>query len=289
MAKSYEEWLKEIKAQNETALNQKITQYNNVIDQEIANQNQIYNDKISQTKNDYESLYDLNEVQKIVNQKAIAEKISNIGLKDSGLNRTQQTAVQLSYSNNKSELESKEQMAITSLKTQLAQYVSQALGKKSDNEIKVREEYAANAQKQAKELYEAELKAETERMELEKDAKIAAEKAAEKANSTSTSKRKEAIKYLKENFKDIYNNYKGNYSAKKLSTVFGELAQAEKEYGLSAFECIGILSKANIEYDDYVEWKNKKTSYDNEDEKKFIAGVNYDPIWLRKDYIKYVR
>ena len=71
--------------------------------------------QIEETERSYEDLFDQNEVQRIVNERQIAENMSSLGLTDSGLNRTQQTANQLSYSNAKSKLSVQKQAAIDNL------------------------------------------------------------------------------------------------------------------------------------------------------------------------------
>ena len=63
--------------------------------QKLQTQN-TYNRQIDETSKAYEDLYDENAVQRLINEQEIAENMANLGLTDSGLNRTQQTAVQLS-------------------------------------------------------------------------------------------------------------------------------------------------------------------------------------------------
>ena len=77
---------------------------------------QAVNDKaVTDTKADYDSQYERNAVQKLINEKQVAEKMANLGLTDSGLNRTQQTAVQLSYANQKGKLDLARQSALDDL------------------------------------------------------------------------------------------------------------------------------------------------------------------------------
>lgn len=60
-----------------------------------------YDTKIGNVSTAYEDRYKENAVQKLINERQVAENMANIGLTDSGLNTTQQTAVQLSYANQK--------------------------------------------------------------------------------------------------------------------------------------------------------------------------------------------
>ena len=71
-----------------------------------------YNRDIEQTKQSYADAYQKNAVQKLINERQIAENMENLGLTDSGLNRTQQTAAQLSYANQKGKLDISKQQTL---------------------------------------------------------------------------------------------------------------------------------------------------------------------------------
>ena len=71
---------------------------------------EIYDKQVEQVKNTFDAgvkdivtAYDDQQravaVQKLINERKVAESVANLGLTDSGLNRTQQTAVQLSAAN----------------------------------------------------------------------------------------------------------------------------------------------------------------------------------------------
>lgn len=60
----------------------------------------------------YSTLFDQNNVQRIVNEKLIAESMANSGSTDSGLNRTQMTANQLSHANNDNALRLSKQQTV---------------------------------------------------------------------------------------------------------------------------------------------------------------------------------
>lgn len=74
-----------------------------------------YKAQIAETEQSYNDRFDQNEVQRIINERTIAENMANAGLTDSGLNRTQLTANQLSYANNKSKISLEQQRAIDTL------------------------------------------------------------------------------------------------------------------------------------------------------------------------------
>lgn len=83
-----------------------------------------YNTQISDTETAYEDSYRENAVQKLINERQVAESMANMGLTDSGLNRTQQTAVQLSYANNKAKLDRQKQAQVDALALNLATELS---------------------------------------------------------------------------------------------------------------------------------------------------------------------
>lgn len=74
-----------------------------------------YDKALTDAKASYDSEYQKNAVQKIINEKKIAETNANLGLTDSGLNRTQQTAAQLSYANQKGKIDLARQNALDNL------------------------------------------------------------------------------------------------------------------------------------------------------------------------------
>lgn len=78
-----------------------------------------YNANIKEAETAYDNKYRVNAVQKLINERQIAESMANSGLTNSGLNRTQQTAVQLSYANNKAELDRQKQSIIDGLNREM--------------------------------------------------------------------------------------------------------------------------------------------------------------------------
>lgn len=93
---------------------------NKTHDNKISSEKDIYGKAIDDAKVAYESEYQKNAVQKLINEKQIAERNANLGLTDSGLNRTQQTAVQLGYANQKGNIDLAKQNALDTLSQNLA-------------------------------------------------------------------------------------------------------------------------------------------------------------------------
>lgn len=122
------------------------TDYNKILEEERSNlsnikktkqdainkthdsQKQVLNDEygtlIDETKVAYENEYERNAVQKLINERQIAERNANLGLTDSGLNRTQQTAAQMSYANQKGKIDLAKKGALDKLTQNLASSLS---------------------------------------------------------------------------------------------------------------------------------------------------------------------
>ena len=83
--------------------------------QQAQDTRKTYDNAIFETGRAYEDDYRENAVQKAINERQVAESMANMGLTDSGLNRTQATAVQLSYGNNKAAIDRAKRKAQDSL------------------------------------------------------------------------------------------------------------------------------------------------------------------------------
>ena len=78
-------------------------------DSQVASTNKLYDAQAEKAGKSYEDSYRENAVQKLINERQVAENMANLGLTNSGLNRTQQTAVQLSYANQKANIDRQKQ------------------------------------------------------------------------------------------------------------------------------------------------------------------------------------
>ena len=128
-----------------------------------------YNAQISETEKDYNDLYDQNNVQRIINERRIAENMANLGLTDSGLNRTQQTAAQLSYANNQNRLSIAKQKAVEDLARVMNAKLSEIEIARAQNEQSIRSAYGQKAVDNATSIYNAEQDAAAKIQELQQD------------------------------------------------------------------------------------------------------------------------
>ena len=126
-------------------------------DAQETDTNNVYNKAIGDTKVEYEQDYERNAVQKLINERQIAETNANLGLTDSGLNRTQQTAAQLSYANQKGRLDIAKQSQLDELSLNLASAISTLKQNRQSDLLNIENKWIANAQTQAQNEYKTDV------------------------------------------------------------------------------------------------------------------------------------
>ena len=141
MAKTFEEYTKEAKKQTDPSRNRDIAVIDSSADAAINSANDTYDKSVENTMAAYEGEYERNAVQKLINEKQIAERNANLGLIDSGLNRTQQTAAQLSYANQKGNIDIAKRQALDKLSGDLAAYVTDINNQRESNKLSVDQLY----------------------------------------------------------------------------------------------------------------------------------------------------
>ena len=116
-----------------------------------------YNAQIADTEQSYNELFDQNEVQKIINERQIAENMANMGLTDSGLNRTQMTAAQLSHSNNQAKINRQRQAAVDTLARAMNAQLAEIESNRAVNLQSIDSAYDKQAVSNATSIYNTEL------------------------------------------------------------------------------------------------------------------------------------
>ena len=127
-----EQRIAEQQAANTEMTNQYIQDINSVIDKSTdaaVNKVQGEIDKLPTT---YQSTFDANAVNQKINERKLANRMENLGLIDSGLNRTQQTALTLQRANADAATRQQMNAASLSLKQQIADIISQGETKKAE-------------------------------------------------------------------------------------------------------------------------------------------------------------
>ena len=144
-------------------MNQEIEALNKTADEQKAVITDTYNTSISEAKKSYADIEERNAIQKIVNERQLQERMSNMGLTDSGLNRTQQAAVQLSYANTKSKIERQKQSAEDAFVREMNAKLTSIETDRISGEASIRKSYDSAAMTAAQNEYKTEYDAETER------------------------------------------------------------------------------------------------------------------------------
>lgn len=176
MAKTLEEYKEDAAKQTEPLRQRDIASINKSADAAIKQATDVYNKSVDTTKTKYESDYERNAVQKLINEKVIAEKNANLGLTDSGLNRAQQTAVQLSYANQKGDLDIARQNALDELNINLANSITDINTQRETSKLSINQFYDQQNDSIATSLYNTDVENEYNQWKATLDANTELEK-----------------------------------------------------------------------------------------------------------------
>ena len=147
-------------------------------DSQISSTQNYYNKQIDDAKISYDSEYQKNAVQKLINEKQVAEKMANLGLTDSGLNRTQQTAVQLSYANQKGKIDLARQSALDSLSLAMTDAITTLQNQKAADARNITKQWNDYADTQAQNIYNTQYNGYVDMYNAQVDADAEVQKAA---------------------------------------------------------------------------------------------------------------
>lgn len=153
MAAVYNKYLEDAKKYYADARAKSKEAQNKIYDEQEIVANDTYNAKINEAKASYDELQRENAIQKLINENEVAEDMANMGLSNSGLNRTQQTAVQLSYANNKSSIDRQRQLEVDSYARSLAAEISAIKQNRIASEAQIDAEYDQLAESAAQSAY----------------------------------------------------------------------------------------------------------------------------------------
>ena len=124
-----------------------------IYDAQRQNTQALYQGQIADTTASYEDALRSNETQKFLNQRAMERRMAEMGLTDSGLNRTQQTAVMLSAANNRGAIERQRQKAVDTLAATMASELATIDAKKAAAAQEITNTFENNAYTQGTSLY----------------------------------------------------------------------------------------------------------------------------------------
>lgn len=160
---SLDYYKKQLTESNKSALEKALKDVDDLANEQKKSVNETYDGEISDVSRVYDDSLRDNAVQKLINERRIAENMENLGLTDSGLNRTQTTAVQLGYANNKSAIGRQRQQQIDTYNRDRAQKISTIEQQRISGRGSVNDSFNKNIEDTAYKLYKADVDAETER------------------------------------------------------------------------------------------------------------------------------
>ena len=161
-SKTLEQYREEERAKNKALADADVGVSNSIYDTQKQNTQNLYQGKIRDTVSSYENALRSNETQRFLNSRAIERRMAEMGLTDSGLNRTQQTAVQLSAANNQGEIQRQRQAAVDTLARTMASELSTIENERAAKEQAIRSGYTSEADSRATSLYNADLQSATD-------------------------------------------------------------------------------------------------------------------------------
>lgn len=218
------------------AMNKRISESDALFDKQTETTKKLYDGKIQDTEQSYEDLFRQNEVQKYINAREVAENNANLGLTDSGLNRTQQTAVQLSASNNEAKIQRARQGAVDSLTREMTTLLADIENNKYSAQTQIKSGYEQLASEEAVEGYKADLEAYNKQVEAE---------------SKALSAKNSAYSAL---VKDLYNGMNSENPYSK-NTIAGLIKAYVDEHGYSdVSELSAILSAGGLTEDEFYKY-----------------------------------
>ncbi len=211
-----------------------------------------YNTQIADTEESYENAFQRNELQVKLNERYLERKAAEMGLTDSGMNRTQMTANQLSYANQKGELTHQRQKAVDTLAAAMRSKITEVdtnrnnqiaqIDSTLNNDLAQMDlDYASDARQRATDTYNAEYKAEkeleAERIKAEKDA-------AEKATKVQQTEFSSLWKVLKDE-----NDNRSSDSDYKLRLIDEYVLKYDID--IDGIHMAMLLNAAGLSLDDY--------------------------------------
>lgn len=197
----------------------------------------IYDNEIFEAGRAYEDQYRDNAVQKAINERQVAESMANMGLTDSGLNRTQLTAINLSAANNKAAIDRARQQAMSNIELQKTSDLSTIRQGYLSDKATIKQNYDEAKANYASELY--------------KNAVSAAKKS---SNNNKTGAKNQGI--IPSSNLLLSRNYKGNLEDNGVSWTTYE--------------------QNGVEYTKYTDGKTGKSSVFRSNVNPYTNTVNYD-------------
>ncbi|MBE7093006.1 MAG: hypothetical protein E7365_07520 [Clostridiales bacterium] len=152
-SKTYTDYLEEILKSQKLLKEEKLADVEKEYDSLLNQAKEQYLNDINNAENSYDDYINKSYVQKLIDKKQVEETMANIGLSDSGLNRTQQTAVEISHSNRVGNYNSLKQQKIDSLAQAMRSKMLDIETEKVTAKNKIKDQFDEEAHTKATELF----------------------------------------------------------------------------------------------------------------------------------------
>lgn len=139
--KDYDKYIKENTAATNKKIEQRSAGLNQIVDNATNQAVGKVQTEIDKLPTAYQSAYDVNAIQQKINEREVAERMANLGLTNSGLNRTQQTAINIQRANADAALTQQKNAVTASLKQQIADLYASGENQKAQNKLNVYNAY----------------------------------------------------------------------------------------------------------------------------------------------------
>lgn len=216
-----------------------LTSLNNQQNEQLT---QTTEQQIQGTRQQYQKAYDYNAINSELQQRQVADRMANLGLTDSGLNMTNQTAIAVSRINGDNSVTQQYNNAVSTLRSNLQQALAENNRTLATNVANINKETADNVANINSSLATtiADIDTDTAQSTYEIDAnnKSKAKSITQTLISTVTSE---------------------TDKTKNAITIYS----AAKTYRLSEKSIKKLLSYANISWSDYLKWTKDRNFFSN--------------------------
>lgn len=270
---SYEEYLKLVKQEQASQLEKGKKAIQDNYDTSVKILEDSYAAGLAEAEENYGEQLRKNEVQRVLNQRAIERKAAEMGLTNSGFNLSQQTAAQLSYANAKGDIEAQKQKAVDTLAATMRAKIAELNIDKTSNLASLEQEYNNNAISAAQKLYDADVKSATKTTEKVREDYTKLINNASDADLQNKELSLASIYNWVSSYDPDFDNtdYFTNSDIRSLLSIYG-LSEAEWRDYFAKRENIGYTPQSDIVRSQYfVDLQNNKN-------KPMNFGMNYNNI-----------
>lgn len=141
-----EESYNQAAAANRSATDQYLADIDAIYKENARQLEHAYEQQKAQLPQDYQYAYDKNAIQQAINEREVAGRMEQLGLTDSGLNRTQQAAINVQRSNADQAVTQQQNAQLNALSSALAEQLSQNRANQTAGAAQARYDLAARNQ-----------------------------------------------------------------------------------------------------------------------------------------------